>query len=61
LICDVAIRAEIRREVAKARFGNAFEVTCLERSWADFLDDQQTLKMLRYFNRTGSIYKEVVC
>jgi hypothetical protein len=36
-------------------------VLCLEGSWCDTLDDRQTLEMLRYLNRTGSMFSRVVC
>jgi hypothetical protein len=54
-----AVKEEIRRELAKAkaRFGDDFEVLCLEGSWGDTLDDRQTLEMLRHLNRSGSIYR----
>jgi transposase len=32
----------------------------LEGSWGNTLDDRQMLRMLRYFNRSGSMYREVV-
>jgi hypothetical protein len=58
-----AVKEEIRRELAKAkaRFGDDFEVLCLEGSSGDTLDDRQTLRMLRYLNRTGSMCKTVIC
>jgi hypothetical protein len=57
------VQNEIRRELAKAkaRFGNDFEIVCLEGSWGDTLDDRQLLGMLRYLNRTGSMYREITC
>jgi hypothetical protein len=57
------VQNEIRRELAKAkaRFGDDFEILCFEGSWGDTLDDRQMLRMLRYLNRTGSMYREVIC
>jgi hypothetical protein len=61
---DKAMRAEIRREmdIAKVKYGeDHFEVLCIEGSWGDTLDNRQTLQLLKALNRTGSIFKEVIC
>jgi hypothetical protein len=61
---EEAVRAEIGREmkIAKAKYGaDHFEVLCIEGGWGHSLDDRQTLEMLRYLNRSGSIYREVIC
>jgi hypothetical protein len=55
------IRTEIVRE-SKTRYGgDRFEVLCIEGSWGDTLDDRQTLQLLKALNRTGSIFREVIC
>jgi hypothetical protein len=60
---DEAIRAEIRREleIARAKYGETFEVLCIEGSWNDTIDDRKALQLLRTLNRTGSMYSEVIC
>lgn len=61
---DEAIRAEIRRElgIARTKYGDQhFELLCIEGSWGDTLDDHYVLRLLKAFNRYGSIYAEVVC
>jgi hypothetical protein len=58
-----AIRAQVRREmeIARAKYGENFEMLCLEGSWGDTIDDRKALQLLRSLNRTGSIYGEVIC
>ncbi|WP_353642490.1 hypothetical protein [Mesorhizobium sp. WSM2239] len=61
---DDDIKAKIRRQIAIARtkYGpRDFALLCIEGSWGDTLDDRKTLAMLRSLNRTGSIYKKVIC
>lgn len=58
------IKSEILRQIAIARtkYGpRDFALLCIEGSWGDTLDDRKTLSMLRSLNRTGSIYKKVIC
>jgi hypothetical protein len=56
-----AVKAAIRREfeLAKARFGNDWQLLCIEESWGDTLDDRHTLRMLRSLNRDGSCYSRM--
>jgi hypothetical protein len=56
------VRSEIGREmkIAKAKYGADHFVLCIEGGWGHSLDDRQTLEMLRYLNRSGSIYREVI-
>ena len=55
------INAEIDREleIAKARWGETFELKCLEGSRGDTLDDADILRMLRYFRDHGTVYSRV--
>ena len=55
------INAEIERElaIAKARWGETFELKCLEGSRGDTLDDADILRMLRYFQANGTVYSRV--
>jgi hypothetical protein len=56
------INAEIDRElaIAKARWGETFELKCLEGSRGDTLDDADILRMLRYFAIHGTVYSRVL-
>jgi hypothetical protein len=58
-----AVKGAIRREfeVAKARFGNDWQLLCIEENWGDTLDDRHTLRMLRSLNRNGSCYSRMFC
>jgi hypothetical protein len=58
-----AVKTAIRREfeLAKARFGNDWQLLCIEENWGDTLDDRRTLRMLRYLNRNGSCYSKIFC
>lgn len=58
-----AICTEVRREleVARAKYGEHFELLCIEGSWGDAIDDRKALQLLRSMNRTGSIYAKVIC
>jgi hypothetical protein len=58
-----AIRAEVRREleIARAKYGEHFELLCIEGSGGDTIDDRKALELLRTLNRTGSMYSEVIC
>lgn len=63
VLLDEAIRSDIRRElaIAKWKFGNDnWQVLSIEGSWGDTLDDRQTLQYLRDLNRTGSIFSAVL-
>lgn len=55
---DEAVRCEIRRElaVAGAKLGNSWEVQSIVNSW-----DRETLAAIRLFNRTGSMFADVIC
>jgi|SRR3954454_5966740 len=55
---DLAIKRIIRRELAEAhgKWGNRFDLVCIEQSWGDKLDDLQMLSAIRTFNRTGSFF-----
>jgi len=48
------INSQIDRElqIAKASWGETFELKCLEGSRGDTLDDDDLLRMLRYFGIT---------
>jgi len=56
------INAEIDRELqrAKARWGETFELKCLEGSRGDTLSDEDILRMLRYFQVHGTVYSRVL-
>lgn len=56
------ISAEIDRElaIAKALWGETFELKCLEGSRGDTLDDADILRMLRYFQEHGTVYSRVL-
>ena len=58
----VDLKAEIDREfeIAKARWGETFELMCLQGSRGDTLDDDDLLRMLRYFTEHGTIYSRVI-
>ena len=58
-----AIRAGVRREleIARAKYGNHFELLCIEGSWGDTIDGRKALQLLRTLNRTGSMYAKVIC
>ncbi|EHK56880.1 hypothetical protein [Allomesorhizobium alhagi] len=60
---DDTIRSEVRREmeIARAKYGENFELLCIEGSWGDTIDDRKALQLLRSLNRTGSIYAKVIC
>jgi hypothetical protein len=60
---DDAISSEVRREleIARAKYGDDFELLCIEGSWGDTIDDRKALELLRTLNRTGSMYSEVIC
>jgi hypothetical protein len=56
------INAEIDHEIAfaKARWGETFELKCLEGSRNGILDDQELLRMLRYFWLHGTVYAYIL-
>jgi hypothetical protein len=56
------INAEIDRELAivKARWGETFELKCLEGSRGDTLEDEDVLRMLRYFREHGTVYSRIL-
>jgi hypothetical protein len=59
---DAGINAQIDREleIAKARWGETFELKCLEGSRGDTLSAENLLRMLRYFNEHGTVYSRVI-
>ena len=61
-MADADINRDIDRELAaaKARWGATFELKCLERSRGDTLDDEDVLRILRYFREHGMVYARVL-
>jgi len=61
-MAEVDFTAEIDREleIAKARWGETFELKCLEGSRGDTLSDEDILRMLRYFSEHGTVYSRVL-
>ena len=59
---EADINAQIDREleIAKARWGETFELRCLESSRGDRLSDENLLRMLRYFNEHGAVYSRTI-
>jgi hypothetical protein len=55
---DVALHwlVKIELEQCRARWGECFELVCLERNWGGALDDRQVLRLARRLYNTGSIY-----
>ena len=47
---------EIKLEECCARWGECFELHCLQRNWGSVLDDRQVLRLARRLYDTGSIY-----
>ena len=43
------IRAEL--DLCRARWGENFQLLCLERNWGEALDDRQVLRLARLLNR----------
>jgi hypothetical protein len=56
------INAEIDRELAfaKSRWGETFELKCLEGSRGDTLDDEALLRLLRYFSEHGAVCSRII-
>lgn len=54
---DLDINAQIDREleIAKTRWGESFELKCLEGSGGDTLSDENPLRTLRYFIEHGTV------
>ena len=46
--------------IAKARWGETFELKCLEGSRGDTLSDEDILRLLRYFRDHGTVYSRVL-
>jgi hypothetical protein len=59
---EADINSEIDRELAlaKARWGETFELKCLEGSRGDTLSDEKLLRVLRYFNEHGTVYSRII-
>lgn len=57
----VAIKAEIRSLLRQAmeKFGPSIELTAIENSWGDTLNDKETLLELRGILETGSIFDTI--
>ena len=55
---DVALHSLVKVELeqCRARWGECFELLCLERNWGQALDDRQVLRLARRLHNTGSIY-----
>jgi hypothetical protein len=55
---DMAVKRIIRRELAEAhkKWGERFDLLCIERSWGRTLDDMEMLSVIRRFNRSGSFF-----
>lgn len=55
---DVALHrlVEVELEQCRARWGDCFELLCLERNWGEALGDRQVLRLARRLYTTGSIY-----
>lgn len=55
---DLAVKRIIRRELAEAhrKWGDRFDLLCIEQSWGHTLDDMAMLSVIRKFNRSGSFY-----
>lgn len=47
---------EVKLEECRARWGECFELHCLQRNWGNVLDDRQVLRLARRIHDTGSIY-----
>jgi hypothetical protein len=60
---EEALREKVRREleIARAKYGEHFELLCIEGSWGDTIDDRKALQLLRTLNRNGTMYAEVIC
>jgi hypothetical protein len=56
------INSTIDRELAaaRARWGETFELKCLEGSRGDTLDHEDVLRMLRYFRKHDTVYARVL-
>ena len=59
---DVALHSLVKVELeqCRARWGECFELLCLERNWGQALDDRQVLRLARRLHNTGSIYGDKV-
>jgi hypothetical protein len=55
---DLAVKRIINRELAEAhrKWGDRFDLLCIEQSWGHTLDDTKMLSVIRRFNRTGSFF-----
>jgi hypothetical protein len=62
-VLEHALSAAVDRElaIAEARFGpQHFDLICLRNSRGDTMDDREILPRLKYLNRTGSLFAEVL-
>jgi hypothetical protein len=55
---DMAVKRIIKRELAEAhrKWGDRFDLLCIEQSWGHALDDMAMLSAIRRFNRSGSFF-----
>ena len=55
---DVGLHSLVKNKLdeCRARWGECFELLCLERNWGSVLDDRQVLRLARRLHDTGSIY-----
>ena len=54
---DVGLHSLVKNKLdeCRARWGECFELLCLERNWGSVLDDRQVLRLARRLHDTGSI------
>jgi hypothetical protein len=59
---DMAVKRIIKRELDEAhrRYGDRFDLLCIEQSWGRSLDDMKMLRVIRRFNRTGRFFENGV-
>jgi len=57
---DTALHWMVKVELDRchARWGDCFELLCLERNWGRALNDRQVLRLARRLHSTGSIYDQ---
>ena len=55
---EEALRRQVHRKLmlARRKWGNRFDLLCLEVSLGKTLDDRTALRLLRVFDGTGSIF-----
>ena len=60
LKADIGVQIDRELKIAKARWGNTFELKCLEGSRGDTLSDEALLRMLHYFHEHGAVCSRVI-